>query len=81
MGDSKEPKGLPSADSTQQLSIYFNWNGHSWEAHEVLGVVPGTDLNQIDLIIEKILEDTDAKSKEFYRAAYRAIVAMRTGLP
>ncbi len=29
------------AGELRQLSVFFNWNGHTWDAHEVLGIAPG----------------------------------------
>ena len=31
-----------SASQGRQLQVFFNWNGHTWEAYEVLGVAAGS---------------------------------------
>lgn len=63
----------PLVNDERSLNIFFNYNGHSWEAHEVLGVPAGCSW---DLALEactRIEQANPEETKEFYRAALNAI--------
>lgn len=40
---SHEPPGAES----RQLNVFFNWNGHTWDAFEVLGVPAGANRDTV----------------------------------
>lgn len=58
---------------SKSLNIFFNYNGHSFDAYEVLGVPAGSTLDEIKEAYQKSLSSHDESSKPFYKAAYEAI--------
>ena len=64
----------PSAPRERSLNVVFNYNGHSWDAHEVLGVAAGSNLDSVRAAFTEALETVDPTSRPFVEAAYRAIV-------
>jgi hypothetical protein len=37
-----DERGDRSSYAARQLNVFFNWNGHTWDAYEVLGVPAGS---------------------------------------
>ena len=65
-----------SADKTgeRQLNVVFVWNGHPWDAHEVLGVPAGSSLEAVQAAYKDLIRRTDSQSRPFLDAAYTAII-------
>ena len=57
------------------LNVVFNYNGHSWDAYEVLGLPAGSSLEKVEAAYREGLNRVDAGSKPFIEAAHQAIVA------
>ena len=57
----------------RSLNVIFNYNGHSWEAYEILGAIPGSSQEEVKVSFNKSLSSVTADSREFIEAAYRAI--------
>lgn len=55
------------------LNVYFNYNGHSFDAYEALGVPAGSTWEEVQLAFQKNLAVTDPSSQEFYRVALEAV--------
>lgn len=70
----KNPDKEPSKEEVQ-LNVMFNWNGHSWDAYEVLGIPAGSHLNQVTKAYEEEMAKMDEESRAFIQKAYQAIVA------
>lgn len=67
-----------SAQGTpKNLAIFFIYNGHDWEAHNVLGVAQGANMKMVTEAYQKLLQTSDPKSYEFLEAAYKAILAKK----
>ncbi len=73
-------KQLPEADAVtgsdfdvKDLSVHFNYNGHSWEAYEALGLPAGSNWESVERAFKKAKATMDAESKPFIEAAYQAI--------
>lgn len=58
---------------TKNLNVMFMFNGHSFEAHEILGIPPGAGLKMIQEAYEKALVSVDPESREFLDAAFLAL--------
>ena len=58
---------------TRSLSVIFMYNGHDWEAHDVLGVPQGASMHEVTQVYQQIVKKTDARSLQFYEHAYAAI--------
>ena len=69
-----EPESAPAIRKTRQLSIQFMYNGHDWEAHDVLGLPQGATLLMATEAYQKLLQSSDSNSFPFYEAAYNAIL-------
>jgi hypothetical protein len=61
------------AGNSRDLSVIFQFNGHSFEAHEVLGCPAGCDLPVAESAFKKALSHGEAASHEFLTLAYEAI--------
>lgn len=55
------------------LNVMFNYNGHSWDAYEVLGLPAGSSPENVDTAYKEGMEKVDAASRPFLEAAYQAI--------
>lgn len=58
------------------LNVIFNYNGHSWDAYEVLGVPAGASLPIVTAAYQTALKRcAGPESMEFLETAYRAILS------
>jgi hypothetical protein len=57
----------------RSLNVIFMYNGHSWDAHEILGVPAGASLDAVEKAYLAIKKQTAIESQEFIEAAYAAI--------
>lgn len=57
----------------RKINIHFNYNGHSWDAYEVLGVPAGSSFDDVQLAYEEIIKKSDEESRVFYLHAIEAI--------
>lgn len=57
----------------KSLNVLFNWNGHSWDAFEVLGVPAGSSGEAVQAAYQKAVAGCDVESAKFFRAALEAI--------
>lgn len=60
--------------AAKNLNIYFMYNGHEWESHEVLGVPAGASMPEVTEAYQKLILSNDASTYEFYESAYQAIL-------
>ena len=60
-------------DGSRSLAVIFMYNGHDWEAHDVLGVPQGASMHQVTMAYQELVKKTDARSLQFYEHAYSAI--------
>ncbi|MFM6928999.1 MAG: hypothetical protein ACKOX6_11080 [Bdellovibrio sp.] len=59
---------------TKNLNVMFNYNGHSWDAYEVLGVPAGASIKTVTEAYQTALRRSDKSSMEFLETAYMAII-------
>lgn len=72
--------GRPQIISTSLKSkVIFNYNGHSWDAYEALGVPIGSSLSHCQSVFNKLTRDMDTESLQFYTAALQAIEEFKKG--
>jgi hypothetical protein len=60
-------------DEERTLNIFFNYNGHTWDAYEVLAVPAGSSREAIENAYQVALSKVDAESRTFIEYAYKAI--------
>lgn len=70
-GQSPTPSEVPRSKT---LNVIFNYNGHSWDAFEVLGLPAGSSREQVEVSYRQSLEMVDKESQVFVETAYRAIL-------
>lgn len=58
----------------KSLNVMFNYNGHTWDAYEVLGVPAGASIKLVTEAYHVALRRCDKESVEFIETAYRAIL-------
>ena len=68
--EAMKPGGEP-----KELNVLFNYNGHTWDAYEVLGVPAGADLVAVTKAYQEMLRRADPESHPYLETAYRAILA------
>ena len=56
------------------LNVIFNYNGHAWDAYEVLGVPAGSQLREVTAAYQEALKKTDTASHPFLETAYKSIL-------
>ncbi len=66
-----------SSAGPRALNVMFNYNGHTWDAYEVLGVPAGSNFEKSFLAFEKLTRGMDEESKSFMLAALEAIRVQR----
>lgn len=64
----------PGAPKSKALNVLFLYNGHDWDAYEVLGLPAGTGLPIVTKRYQELIRRSDAGQLEFYEAAYQAIL-------
>ncbi|MBX3023170.1 MAG: hypothetical protein KF799_15960 [Bdellovibrionales bacterium] len=57
------------------LNVVFNYNGHSWDAYEVLGLPAGSSPENVEAAYKEGMQKVDIGSRPFLEAAYKAIQA------
>mgnify|MGYP002404293258 CR=1 FL=1 len=62
-----------SPEKVKSLNVIFNYNGHSWDAYEVLGLPAGSSFETVKRAYESTLNSFEGESREFVDLAYQAI--------
>ena len=57
----------------RELTILFQFNGHTFEAYEVLGLTPGSPSEEVKSAYAEVLRTQDESEHEFFSMAYKAI--------
>lgn len=58
----------------KSLNVIFNYNGHSWDAYEVLGIPAGSPLREVTQAYQRAVQSADPASQGFLETAYKAIL-------
>lgn len=64
----------PLPSTSRQLNILFLYNGHDWDAYQVLGVPAGAGLSIVTERYQQLIKKADPGQLGFYEAAYKAIL-------
>lgn len=59
----------------RSLNVIFNYNGHSWDAYEVLGIPAGSPIDKVNEAYQSSLNLVDQESRVFVDTAYQSILA------
>lgn len=60
-------------DVSRNLQVFFNYNGHTFEAYEALGLPAGASLHAIQSAFSKQKILADSESRPFLEAAFEAL--------
>ncbi len=60
-------------DPIRPINVVFTWNGHDWDAYEVLGVPAGSTIDEVKMAYETALSRVDEKSRKIIEKAYTSI--------
>ena len=75
MGASVAGAADSAGKNSRSLNVMFIYNGHTWDAYEVLGLPAGAKKKQIEDAYKTAINSNDAQSREFLNAAYNALIA------
>ncbi|MFN8790570.1 MAG: hypothetical protein ACK5Y2_03840 [Bdellovibrionales bacterium] len=67
----------PPAPPGPPPSASFIYNGHDWDAFEVLGVSPYSSFSEITRVYQEAIKRADPGKHEFLQAAYMAILRIK----
>ena len=77
----KSPLSSPNLTSDEvavqkakNLNILFLYNGHDWDAYQVLGLPAGASLPLVTERYQQLIKQADQGQLSFYDAAYQAIL-------
>lgn len=76
--ESQAASASPKPPSQFCGKIYFVYNGHEWECHEVLGIPSGSTLHVATEMYQYLIKTSDPSTFEFYEAAYRSILKRKS---
>ena len=77
--DPQEPEA-PAPLPPQKMKrnqVYFVYNGHEWEAFEVLGLSGDVSLEEATLHYQQLIKTSDSSTFEFYDAAFTCVLKMK----
>ena len=57
----------------KSLNVLFIYNGHSFEAHEIFGIPPGSSMKTIEEAYQKLQATVQPDSREFVNTAYKVL--------
>jgi hypothetical protein len=64
----------PIVAGAKELNVLFNYNGHTWDAYEVLGLPAGASLVDVTKAYQHLLKTADTGAAEFLEAAFKTIL-------
>jgi hypothetical protein len=73
-GLSREARNAAGMDHVKNLNVIFVFNGHTWDAHEVLGVPAGARIEMVEAAYKQALRRNSPDSHSFIEIAYQAIL-------
>lgn len=77
MGLSEETLQESRVGAEKSLNVLFNYNGHTWDAFEILGIPAGAPPALVESAYRRMKAKTAPESQAFIEAAYQAIQITR----
>lgn len=65
------------AAPTKELNVLFNYNGHTWDAYEVLGVPAGENIVAVTKAYQELIKKSSPESQEFFETAFKAVLSKK----
>ena len=69
----RDPDMFCPMPASMEGAVHFNYNGHTWDAFEVLGLRPGAKADEVGRALQRTLSMVEPESRSFVRAAFEAI--------
>lgn len=69
-----ETLGELQSQHLKEVNPIFVYNGHTWDAYEVLGLIPGSSLEAIREAFDRAIQKSDRNSHDFYKVALTTIL-------
>lgn len=70
-----ETLGELQSERLKEINPMFIYNGHSWDAYEVLGILPGSSIETVREAFDKAIRKSEPESHEFFKAALFTILS------
>jgi|GEM_PF-1339100 len=77
LGVSEETLQESRIGAEKSLNVLFNYNGHTWDAFEILGIPAGAPPALVESAYRRMKAKTAPESQAFIEAAYQAIQITR----
>ncbi len=74
LGGRREERDAEAFGGGRSLNVFFNWNGHTWDAHEVLGLPAGASRDKVIQAFHAARARAGRDSLPFLQAAADAIL-------
>lgn len=74
-GSANETLGELQSERLKEINPMFIYNGHSWDAYEVLGILPGSSIGTVRDAFDKAIRKSEPGSHEFFKAALFTILS------
>jgi hypothetical protein len=74
LGGRREERVAEAYGGGRSLNVFFNWNGHTWDAHEVLGLPAGASRDKVVQAFHAARARAGRGSLPFLQAAADAIL-------
>ena len=66
-------RAYSSPPRERSLNVIFNFNGHDFDAYEILGIPAGSQWAAVETAYEKVIKLCDSGDDEIYHHAFNAI--------
>lgn len=73
-GGGAETLGELHSTNLKDINPMFIYNGHAWDAYEVLGIIPGSSMEVIRESFDRSIQKSDVSSHEFLKVALTTIL-------
>lgn len=70
-----ETLGEIHSEQLKDINPMFIYNGHTWDAYEVLGILPGSSMEIIREAFDRSIQKSDPNSHEFLKVALTTILS------
>lgn len=74
-GGGAETLGEIHSTNLKDINPMFIYNGHTWDAYEVLGIIPGSSMETIREAFDRSIQKSDTSSHEFLKVALTTILS------
>ena len=77
LGNKEQNSDSNIKSDPHSINTIFIYNGHEWDAYEVLGIPAGSSEEKAKEALRKMMSQADKESRIFFKTAYKAILEGR----